>query len=141
VKSVVVDASFAGAWMLPDESSEEAERLLRDVLEEKCVMVVPVLWRYEMCNLIRSALARERLDEDDAGQALDLLHRVPKQVFDHQEDLFQRRLMIMATRFALSAYDAAYLELADRLQCALYTNDNRLREAAETFGLGVKGEE
>jgi predicted nucleic acid-binding protein len=99
------------------------------------VMAVPELWHYEMGNLLRSAVRRKRLAEADAGTALDLLRRVPRQIFDHRDDLFQRRLMTLAIRFDLSAYDAAYLELADRLQCALVTNDRRLRETAGTLGL------
>jgi predicted nucleic acid-binding protein len=135
LKTVVVDASFAGAWILPDEASGGAELLLREILEEKTVMAVPELWHYEMGNLLRSAVRRKRLAEADAGTALDLLRRVPRQIFDHRDDLFQRRLMTLAIRFDLSAYDAAYLELADRLQCALVTNDRRLRETAGTLGL------
>jgi predicted nucleic acid-binding protein len=135
LKTVVVDASFAGAWMLPDESSGEAEALLHEILEGTCAMAVPELWDYEMCNLLRSAVRRNRLEEQDADKAMDLLRHVPRQIFDHRDDLFQRRLMTLAVRFDLSAYDASYLELADRLQCALVTNDRRLREVARSLGL------
>jgi predicted nucleic acid-binding protein len=41
-------------------------------------------------------------------------------------------------RFKLSAYDAAYLELADRLQCALLTADDRLARATRTLGLSTR---
>lgn len=44
--------------------------------------------------------------------------------------------MALTVRFDLSAYDAAYLELADRLQCPLHTNDQSLRTAAKAIGLG-----
>jgi predicted nucleic acid-binding protein len=43
--------------------------------------------------------------------------------------------MVLARRFGLSAYDAAYLELADRLQCALLTNDREVQVAAEALGI------
>lgn len=132
---VVIDASYAGAWMLPDELSDSAEELLREILMENRQMAVPELWHYEMCNLLRSTMRRKRIEEVDASVALDLLQHVPRQIFDHRDDLFQRRLMTIAMRFELSAYDAAYLELADRLQCPLYSNDRRLREAARTLGL------
>lgn len=136
MKTCVLDASFAGAWIVPDESSAVATKLLRQILEGKVEMAVPALWNYEVCNLIRSALRRKRMLEDDASDALDLIHRIPRQTYDHHEPLFRRRLMALTVRFDLSAYDAAYLELADRLQCPLHTNDQSLRTAAKAIGLG-----
>jgi len=48
------------------------------------------------------------------------------------------RMMSFATRYSLSAYDAAYLELADRLQCPLLTFDAKLLAAAAQIGLAVE---
>jgi predicted nucleic acid-binding protein len=135
LKTVVLDASFAGAWIVPDESSAEATKLLRQILEGKAEMAVPTLWNYEICNLIRSALRRNRMNEADASEALDLMYRIPRHTFDHHDSLFRKRLMMLAVRFDLSAYDAAYLELADRLQCQLRTNDKQLRTSAKALGL------
>jgi predicted nucleic acid-binding protein len=137
LKTVVLDASFAGAWIIPDESSAEAAKLLRQILEGKTEMAVPALWNYEICNLIRSALRRKRMNEPDASEALDLMYHIPRQTFDHHDSLFRKRLMTLAVRFDLSAYDAAYLELADRLQCPLHTNDKHLRTSANALGLGA----
>jgi len=70
---------------------------------------------------------------DDSLKAL--LGQIPAQIHDHQNELWQRRMLTLARRFNLSAHDAAYLELADRLQCPLRTNDQSLRVAAEHLGL------
>jgi predicted nucleic acid-binding protein len=45
----------------------------------------------------------------------------------------------LAERFALSAYDAAYLELAQRHSLPLATLDRDLRTAAAALGLTVLG--
>jgi predicted nucleic acid-binding protein len=45
----------------------------------------------------------------------------------------------MAERFALSSYDAAYLELAQRYQLPLASLDQDLRAAAATLGITVLG--
>jgi predicted nucleic acid-binding protein len=45
----------------------------------------------------------------------------------------------LAERFALSAYDAAYLELAQRHRLPLATLDRELRAAASALGLAVLG--
>ncbi|MEO7851955.1 MAG: type II toxin-antitoxin system VapC family toxin [Rubrivivax sp.] len=46
-------------------------------------------------------------------------------------------ILALALRFGLSSYDAAYLELALRLQLPLATTDDVLRDAALASGVGV----
>ena len=57
---VVADASLCGAWILPDESSDEADALLAEIEEGTIALHIPSLWHYEMLNLIRSAHRRGR---------------------------------------------------------------------------------
>ena len=52
---VVADASFCGAWFLPDERSNDADRLLESLVAGRDEMWVPALWFYELANLFRSA--------------------------------------------------------------------------------------
>ena len=47
--------------------------------------------------------------------------------------------MGLAERFTLSAYDAAYLELAERHHFPLASLDGDLRAAATVLGLAVLG--
>ncbi len=135
MNTVVVDASYAGAWVLPDEVSGEAERLLKAALDGRLVLAAPDLWHYEMCNLLTMAVRRGRIGEAQALEAVDLLSSIPIDVHDHHGNLSRRRVLLLATRFSLSAYDAAYLELADRLQSPLRTNDGVLRAAAVKLGV------
>lgn len=53
--TLVVDASLAGAWVLKDEQSEEAEELLAVIVEGREDLAVPDLWSYEVLNLLISA--------------------------------------------------------------------------------------
>ena len=46
-------------------------------------------------------------------------------------------LLSLALRFQLTSYDAAYLELALRLQLPIATRDGDLAEAAWAAGVGV----
>ncbi len=130
MKMAVVDACFSGAWVLPDESSKEAERVLRAALNGQIALVAPDLWHYEICNLLTTACRRGRIEEDRALEALALLHDIPIHYYDHRDPLPRKRVVLLAARFKLSAYDASYLELADRLQCSLCTLDEKLREAS-----------
>ena len=137
MKHAVVDASYAGAWVLPDEHSDEAERFLKTVFDGTVALAAPDLWHYEMCNLLAVAARRGRIGEAQALEGMELLSAMPIIFYDHHGNLSRRRMLLLAARFSLSAYDAAYLELADRLQCALRTSDDALQTAAEQLGLAV----
>ena len=135
MKKVVADASFCGAWILPDESSGAAERLLTRAISGAIELVVPALWHYEMLNLLRSAVRRKRLATAEMDLAVEALERVPMTLEDLPGAPARRRILHLAMQFELSAYDAAYLELADRFKIALQTNDAKLKAAAKQLGL------
>jgi len=138
VKHAVVDASYAGAWVLPDEHSDEAERFLMTVFDGKVALAAPDLWHYEMCNLLAMAARRGRIGEAQVLEGMELMSAMPINFHDHHGTLSRRRMLLLAARFSLSAYDAAYLELADRLQCSLLTNDDALRAAGAQLGLPME---
>ena len=135
MKQVVADASFCGAWILADEFSEEADRLLSQLIKGTVQLAVPALWHYEMMNLLRSALRRKRLAPDDVSEAINALEQVPISLEDLPSGPARRRMFHLAVQFDLSAYDAAYLELADRLKIRLVTCDAKLNAAAKQLGL------
>ena len=135
MKKVVADASFCGAWILPDESSGAAERLLMRAISGAIELVVPALWHYEMLDLLRSAVRRKRLATAEMDLAVEALERVPMTLEDLPGAPARRRILHLAMQFELSAYDAAYLELADRFKIALQTNDAKLKAAAKQLGL------
>ncbi len=135
MKPVVVDASVSGAWVLPDESSQAAERLLEKIVAGELELSVPDLWSYELTNLLLAAFRRRRIDEETVWEAHRLIGEIPVRAFDQDSVLARRRTTRLALRFDLSAYDAAYLELADRLQCPLRSFDRRLSQAARSIGL------
>lgn len=130
---LVVDASIAGAWLLPDETSQRAELLLTRILSGAAELAVPGLWVYELTNLLVSAGRRGRIGDDQIAEAHQLLDAVPRRTFDHDTATTRDRMTHLARRFELSAYDAAYLELADRLACPLATADGRLARAASAL--------
>ena len=132
---IVADASFCGAWVLPDEASPRAEKVLRLLLQGDLELWAPSLWAYEMTNLLLSASRRERIEEAGLFEALDLVAKVPLKHTDIPGVLARERMLRLALRFDLSAYDAAYLELADRLRAPLHTTDRSLAKAAKALDL------
>lgn len=132
MKRIVVDASFCGALILEDEASQEADMLLGDVLAPggPC-LVAPALWSYEMLNLLRSAVKRKRLTQKQAFRGLSSLNNLPIQLVTASDHETKHRVFEIALEQDLSAYDASYFELADRLNTDLFTNDKKLRSAFE----------
>ena len=129
MKKVVADASFCGAWIFPDEATEAAESLLGELVTGSAQLVVPALWHYEMANLLRSGHLRGRLSKTGLRAAEKALSQVPVHMVDVPQRSGISRLVEMANRYKLSAYDAAYLELSARLKIPLLTTDKSLEKA------------
>ncbi|MFN3546560.1 MAG: type II toxin-antitoxin system VapC family toxin [Mesorhizobium sp.] len=126
---IVVDSSVAACWALPDEFSELANAVLRLVAEEE--MLVPTLFWHELRNILIVNERRGRLDSRQSSIAVELIGRL-RQTIDPDED--GDAVMALARRHGLTAYDAAYLELATRLRLPLATLDTRLAAAAAMEG-------
>ncbi len=131
--SVVVDASVALAWHFPGEATAQTERLLDDVVEKGAV--VPVHWRAEIANGFAIAVRRGRLESAYRAQALLKLSTLSI-VADEESDVeLWNATQTICDRFRLTAYDAAYLELAQRRRLPLATLDSALLRAARDVGI------
>jgi len=131
--SIVVDTSVTLAWVFEDEGTPATEELLDRVCEEGGV--VPSLWQYEVSNAVLTAVRRERLDKAAATHLLTLLGQLNLRV--EQAGMDMARVLELAASSGLTAYDAAYLDVAMTLGVPLATLDNRLARAAEAVGVSV----
>lgn len=131
--SLVLDASVALAWCFADEGGAYADRVL-DHLEQDEAWV-PALWSLEVANALLAAERRGRMEAAAALRAMALLLALPIAVDPAERTRDFRATYRLARTHALSAYDAAYLELALRLGVPLVTLDAALREAGEREGL------
>lgn len=128
----VLDCSVSAAWCLSDESSELAEKILHRLANEDAL--VPSLWIVEMANVLVTAERRGRITPADASRAVELLLSLPIRIESaDMQTLNASRLL--AREFSLSAYDASYLELAQRAGLPLATMDRTLSMAAERCGV------
>ncbi len=133
----VLDCSVALAWALPDETSKRADRFLARASHED-VFWVPALWWYELTNALTTAQRRRRLVEADVMRLLELYGALPIQTDTFVGRDAAWRFHSLAKEFALSAYDAAYLELAQRRGLELATLDRQLASAARRAGVRVR---
>jgi len=132
----VLDCSLALAWALPDEGSMRAEKLLGQITP-RSILLVPALWWYEISNALTMAQRRYRLAEADSRRVMEPYEALPIQTdVDLGLDTVWR-LQALAQQYSLSAYDAAYLELAQRKGVRLATLDRRLIMSARKAGVRV----
>ena len=133
MSSAVIDASVALAWGFPDESSVYADRVY-DALDG-FVIRVPALGAIEITNAIIVAERRQRIKPAEIRQFLSLMNglTVVLESQDLQESV--NNILPVARAHGLSAYDAAYLDVALRHNAPLATLDDRLRAAAKAAGV------
>lgn len=135
--SLVVDSSMALAWCFEDERTPAAEALLHRVAEDGAV--APALWPLEVLNGLAMAERRGRLDAARRQQMAGFLRDLPI-ALDHETAAQAWTVTAhLAERFRLTLYDAAYLELAQRLGLPLATFDQELRAAAGSLGVPLIG--
>jgi len=136
--SVVLDSSATLAWVFSDEISEPIRLLFEDVAERGAV--VPALWRLEVANALTMAVRRNRIDKDFRDKALADLAFLDIVADADTDACAWDATLRLADRFALTLYDAAYVELAQRCELPLATLDREMRVAAEALGLRLLGE-
>ena len=130
--SFVIDASVTLAWCFEDEATAETDELLTRLRTES--VIVPSIWVFEIANAQTVAQRRGRLVEAKAVLFASTLGSLPIEV-DPSPPMAP--IMAIASAHGLSAYDAAYLELAERSGLPLAALDGRLRDAADSVGVPV----
>jgi predicted nucleic acid-binding protein len=130
---IVVDASVAPAWCFPDEGSGYAEGILV-ALEGKAALV-PAIWPMEIANAISVAERNKRLSQPDVRRFLTLLRSLSLITDAQPVGELVDNVLSLAREYSLSAYDAAYLELAIRHHSSLATLDLKLQKAARNAGI------
>ena len=131
--SLVVDASVGAAWFLPDEATARTEAALQATATH--AVWVPALWLLEVGKLLLSAQRRKRITADkrrELAAAASAFHiRVDR------EAVTISSVDELASRHGLTAYDAAYLELALRRGLPLATQDAALAAAMVKAGVAA----
>ena len=128
--SLVIDSSITLAWFFDDERSDSADAIMQSV--SKTGAIVPSLWRLEIANALLMAIRRKRIDARFRDASLAALRSFPISVDSETDRHAWSPTLALAERCKLTVYDAAYLELAQRLHLPLATIDQDLRKACRT---------
>lgn len=130
---LVIDTSVAMAWCFEDEMTDATEVVLDSLHEDEAI--VPSLWQLEVTNVLLVAERRKRISEAQATRFLDVLARLPIRIDTAPND--PTALLAAGRRHNLSAYDATYLVLAERLGVPLATLDTKLTTACKSAGVAL----
>ena len=136
--SVVFDCSSVAALILDEAScTREVTEAVEAILRGKARGFAPELLVYEFSNVLSSAQRRGRIAGSDIEEAVALFCRLPIALDPAPKDL-SADIVRIASATGLSACDAAYCELALRLNAALVTVDKKLASCALSSGINLR---
>jgi predicted nucleic acid-binding protein len=136
-KGLVIDSSIDIAWCLPDEQDAYSQSVLDALVNEPAI--VPELWHLEVANTLLVGERRKRSTQANTVQWMTFLASLPITVDEHTHFHAFGDITDLGRSHNLSAYDAAYLELAMRRGLPLATRDEKLKAAARAVGVILYG--
>jgi predicted nucleic acid-binding protein len=129
---LVVDASVAIKWYLPEIHSEEAERLLNSSMD----LCAPDLIFSEIGNILWKRVLRKDLTEEKARSIMSSLGALPLTIW--RADILAEGALSIACSTKRSFYDSLYLSLAVTSDCRLVTADLKLLNSLKNVSLFKK---
>ena len=133
----VLDASTVLTWCFPDEKVQKAQEISERIAGGDTV-IVPAFWRHEILNALLVGERRKRLTPDLIQAFITDLNRLPVAVDERATpEIVFEITQGLCRRHGLTAYDAAYLEIAMRDRYPLATVDDDLKRAAIQEGIAV----
>ena len=135
--SFVLDSSVALTWCFDDARMVATDALLDRVVESGAT--APSLWPLEVLNALAMAERRSRIDAARRQRLGGFLRDLPVTIDVETASQAWAVTSQLATRFRITMYDAAYLELAQRLGLPLATLDRELRAAGGALGVTLLG--
>jgi predicted nucleic acid-binding protein len=136
----VLDASVTMRWLTKDGSLADlayANFILDKFLDPELQVYVPSHWPLEVTNVMLRAIQLGHVDDATSEVFLETINLAPLIIDLETAGYAFTSTLNLARPYRLTPYDAAYLELALRLDCPLATLDKDLRSAAEKADLKV----
>jgi predicted nucleic acid-binding protein len=124
-----IDASFMLSILLPDEKDSPNDTYIDGIKDKSIKFIAPHLLSYEVTNVLRMAVVRERISEKEGTILLTDFKDLPMSYFHiNLATVFQ-----LSLQNKLTVYDASYLSIALSHKCQLLTFDKELVKAYNFF--------
>lgn len=130
---VVVDASVAVKWYLPEEGSDEARRIRDDSEKAGARLLFPDLLHIEFANAI---WAQKNLSPQEKKRIVGHFIRVPFEMVRPDAELVNDA-MDLALELRATVYDSLYLALALRVKGTCITADSDFARKAGGYPVKV----
>jgi len=124
---MIVDSSVLLSAFFPDEAQPQAQALVREHVARREHLKAPDLLPYELTNAVWQAERRGRISRQQVEQILDSMRGLEIELLPVR----WAESLPLARQFGRSAYDAAYLTLAQAQNEPLITGDQRLYNAVK----------
>src|SRR5690348_12820615 len=125
----IPDASIVLPWRFEDEATTWTDSLLERIKQGERA-VVPGHWPLEVLNSLLVSQRRARVTAEQVREFIQDLAALPIHIEPAHSSAIWLSLVALAQQHRLTAYDAAYLELAQRTGLPLATLDQDLLQAA-----------
>jgi predicted nucleic acid-binding protein len=132
---IVIDASAMMTWCFADERAKNADALMKRMVGEG--MTAPANFPLEVVNTLRVGQRRKRITPQQASAFVALIEALRVEIDLETPARAWGEIRLISMREEISAYDAAYLELALRRRATLATFDKGLLKAARTNKIPV----
>jgi predicted nucleic acid-binding protein len=126
MKPIIIDASVAIKWFIPEDGSDAATRLF----SKKYQMFAPDLIRPEVGNVIWKLYKRRLIDIDTAYQVMDDFLSMPIDICDNQPLIVSA--LEIAAETKITVYDSLYVALAAKIGGMMITADMRLLNSLDS---------
>ncbi|HST20841.1 MAG TPA: type II toxin-antitoxin system VapC family toxin [Blastocatellia bacterium] len=133
---IIVDANLMVALVSGDARGNQVLQQFIYWLNQDISLNAPVLAKYEIANALTRLIVAGKFSMDDVPQAWSDLTILPITYYEMINA--QRVIEISLALKRQSAYDAAYLELSERLGAQLWTLDGPLYRNALSVGFSVR---
>ena len=132
----VLDASVTMAWCFAAERSAVAQRAL-DRFKQGDTALAPSFWPHEILNALMAGEKRKRISSELIQTFLADLAVLPVTLEQVPADTVFDRIQSLSREHRLTAYDAAYLDLARVHALPLATLDDDLIRACQKDRIGL----
>ena len=126
----VLDASVVLSWCFPDENAAMAQHVA-GLFKQGDTAVAPSFWPHEVLNALLVGEKRKRISRALVKSFLDDLAKLPIVPEQFPAGVVFGRLQRLSREHGLTAYDAAYLDLALDSGLPLATLDEDLAHACK----------
>jgi predicted nucleic acid-binding protein len=126
----VLDASVVLTWCFPDENAGLAQHVV-GMFKQGDTAVVPAFWPHEVLNALLAGEKRKRISKEMIRAFLHDLAALPIVLEQFPAKVVFDRIQHLSREHGLTAYDAAYLDLAQHRGLLLATLDEELTRASK----------